>query len=142
MTNSISFAGTPLLLVICVLPVKVLRISRYIHSSLEGRQTVFSKDLCAVGMLRVWRHLMLLTTSRVALQAKPLSFLHVFHHSFVVVMAYLWLDQVQSLQQIALMTNAFIHVIMYLYYLLSSLNMHPPWKQLVTTGQIVQFVFR
>ena len=40
------------------------------------------------------------------MQAKPLSFLHVFHHSFVVVMAYLWVATSQSLRHIALMTNA------------------------------------
>ena len=57
-------------------------------------------------------------------------------------MAYLWLEEAQSLQQIALLTNTFIHVGMYFYYLLTSLNMHPPWKQAVTVGQIVQFVFR
>ena len=47
------------------------------------------------------------------LQAKPLTFLHVFHHTSVVPMAYLWLEQGQSLQQIALLTNTGIHVIMY-----------------------------
>jgi len=47
------------------------------------------------------------------LQAKPLSFLHVFHHATVVVMAYLWLEAGQSLQQIALLTNTGVHVVMY-----------------------------
>lgn len=47
------------------------------------------------------------------LQAKPLSFLHVFHHAMVVVMAYLWLEAGQSLQQIALLTNTGVHVVMY-----------------------------
>jgi hypothetical protein len=37
----------------------------------------------------------------------------VFHHSIVVVMAYLWLEAAQSLQQIALLTNTGIHVMMY-----------------------------
>ena len=49
----------------------------------------------------------------VCAQAKPLSLLHVFHHSIVVVMAYLWLEAAQSLQQIALLTNTGIHVMMY-----------------------------
>ena len=46
-------------------------------------------------------------------QGKPLSFLHVFHHATVVVMAYLWLAAGQSLQQIALLTNTGVHVVMY-----------------------------
>ena len=56
-----------------------------------------------------------LITARVAMQAKELSFLHVFHHSFVVVMAFLWLDAAQSLQQIALLVNTSIQVLMYWY---------------------------
>ncbi|KAK9794946.1 hypothetical protein WJX73_007784 [Symbiochloris irregularis] len=83
----------------------------------------------------------LLDTFILVWKAKPLSFLHVFHHSLVVIMAYLWLDQAQSLQQIALLTNAGIHMGMYFYYFLTSLGFRPPWKQLVTVGQIIQFVF-
>lgn len=78
----------------------------------------------------------------VSSQAKPMSLLHVFHHSVVVVMAYLWLEAAQSLQQVALLTNTAIHVIMYWYYLLSVLKRPPAWKKVVTTSQIAQFVFR
>ena len=76
------------------------------------------------------------------LQAKPMSFLHVFHHSVVVVMAYLWLEAAQSLQQIALLTNTAIHTLMYWYYLMCTLKRPPAWKRLVTTSQIAQFCFR
>lgn len=76
------------------------------------------------------------------LQAKPLSFLHVFHHTVVVVMAFLWLDAAQSLQQIALLTNTGIHVLMYYYYFMCTIKRPPRWKKLVTQSQIVQFVFR
>ena len=76
------------------------------------------------------------------LQAKPLSVLHVFHHSVVVVMSFLWLDAAQSLQQVALLTNTAIHVIMYYYYFLTSLKMAPAWKRVGTNAQIVQFMFR
>lgn len=77
-----------------------------------------------------------------ALQAKPLSFLHVFHHALVIPMAFFWLADVQSLQHIALLTNTFIHVLMYYYYFLCSIGSAPNWKRLMTTAQIVQFVFR
>lgn len=57
-------------------------------------------------------------------------------------MAFLWLDAAQSLQQIALLTNTGIHVLMYYYYFMCTINRPPKWKKLVTQSQIVQFVFR
>lgn len=76
------------------------------------------------------------------LQAKPLSLLHVFHHAVVPTMAFLWLEAAQSLQHLGLLTNAGVHVIMYLYYFLCSISIYPRWKRLITQCQIVQFVFR
>lgn len=75
-------------------------------------------------------------------QAKPLSLLHVFHHAVVPTMAFLWLEAAQSLQHIALLTNAGVHVIMYFYYFLCSIGIYPRWKRLITQCQIVQFVWR
>ena len=75
-------------------------------------------------------------------QAKKLTFLHVFHHATVVPMAWLWLHSSQSLQTVALLTNTFVHVVMYYYYYRSSIGSPPRWKKLVTNIQIVQFVFR
>nr|XP_043624075.1 elongation of fatty acids protein 3-like [Erigeron canadensis] len=72
---------------------------------------------------------------------RRLSFLHVYHHSVVVVMCYLWLSTSQSLFPIALVTNASVHVLMYAYYMLCALGWRPWWKVLVTNCQIVQFVF-
>lgn len=72
---------------------------------------------------------------------RRLSFLHVYHHSLVVVMCYIWLSTSQSLFPVALVTNASVHVLMYAYYLLCALGWRPRWKVLVTNCQIVQFVF-
>ncbi|KAK9071005.1 hypothetical protein SSX86_009573 [Deinandra increscens subsp. villosa] len=72
---------------------------------------------------------------------RRLSFLHVYHHSIVVVMCYVWLSTSQSLLPVALVTNASVHVLMYAYYLLSALGWRPWWKVLVTNCQIIQFVF-
>jgi hypothetical protein len=70
-----------------------------------------------------------------------LSFLHVYHHSTVVIMCYLWLHTSQSLFPVALVTNALVHVVMYTYYLLCAMGVRPKWKRVVTNIQIVQFVF-
>ncbi|GLT85944.1 hypothetical protein SLE2022_041120 [Rubroshorea leprosula] len=70
-----------------------------------------------------------------------LTFLHVYHHATVVVMCYLWLHTSQSLFPVALITNATVHVVMYLYYFLTAVGKRPKWKRLVTDFQIVQFVF-
>lgn len=83
----------------------------------------------------------LLDTLLLICKGKRLSFLHVFHHATVVVMAYLWLDSGQSLQQVALMTNTAVHVVMYWYYLMCTLKRPPKWKRLITTLQIVQFCY-
>ncbi|XP_002980011.2 elongation of fatty acids protein 3-like [Selaginella moellendorffii] len=83
----------------------------------------------------------LLDTAILILRKKPLTFLHVFHHSTVIVMCFFWLQFTQSLQVIALLTNTGVHVAMYTYYLLCSLGLHPPWKKMVTNLQIYQFLF-
>jgi hypothetical protein len=83
----------------------------------------------------------LLDTVILLLKKRPLSFLHVFHHATVIFMCFFWLLDTQSLQIIALLTNTAVHVIMYTYYFLCSINSPPPWKKVVTNVQIVQFVF-
>ncbi|KAM7278675.1 hypothetical protein ACFE04_005809 [Oxalis oulophora] len=70
-----------------------------------------------------------------------LTFLHVYHHSTVVVMCYIWLTSSQSLFPVALVTNASVHVLMYSYYLLCAVGVRPKWKRIVTDCQIVQFIF-
>ncbi|MBA0705120.1 hypothetical protein Golax_017333 [Gossypium laxum] len=70
---------------------------------------------------------------------KRLSFLHVYHHSMVVIMCYICLDSAQSSVPMVLITNCVVHVVMYTYYLLCTLGMHPKWKKMVTDFQLVQF---
>ncbi|XP_020221836.2 putative elongation of fatty acids protein DDB_G0272012 [Cajanus cajan] len=70
---------------------------------------------------------------------KRLTFLHVYHHSTVVVMCYIWLQTSQTLFPAVLFTNASVHVLMYAYYLSCALGVRPRWKKLVTNVQIMQF---
>jgi hypothetical protein len=107
------------------------------------------KDTAPVGRLYYWSYIYYLSkyyefldTVLLALRKKPTTFLHVFHHAVVVIMAWLWVDQVQSLQFIGLLTNTAVHVVMYYYYHLTTIGKSPLWKKFITTMQIVQFVSR
>ena len=55
------------------------------------------------------------------------------------VMAWFWLEYVQSLQFIGLLFNTSVHVVMYYYYFRRVLGWPVWWKRYVTTFQIVQF---
>jgi hypothetical protein len=110
----------------------------------------FPPEQTAVGRLffcsycyYVSKYYELLDTVLRVLKGQPLTVLHVVHHALVLVMAYSWLDSAQSLQVVGLLTNTGIHVLMYGYYLLSSLGLKPGRlvKQLITSSQIVQFLF-
>jgi hypothetical protein len=83
----------------------------------------------------------LLDTFILILKKRLLTFLHAFHHATVIVMCCLWRQFVQSLEIITLLTNTIVHVIMYSYYFLCSINHPPPWKKVVTNLQNVQFLF-
>ena len=69
----------------------------------------------------------------------PHFFLHVYHHAVVLVMAWAWLEYVQTLQFGGLLFNTAVHVVMYYYYFRRVLNLPVPWKRLVTQFQIIQF---
>ncbi|MBA0863181.1 hypothetical protein Goshw_017818 [Gossypium schwendimanii] len=70
---------------------------------------------------------------------KRLSFLHVYHHSMVVIMSYVCVNSAQSSFSMVLVTNCTVHVVMYAYYLMCTLGVRPKWKKMVTDFQLVQF---
>jgi len=55
-------------------------------------------------------------------------------------MAWLWLEQRQSLQWIGLLFNTFVHVVMYYYFSRTAIGVSVWWKNYITALQIVQFV--
>ena len=74
---------------------------------------------------------------------RQLSFLHIYHHSSIVMFS--WLFQRAAFDGdvfYAMGANAFIHTIMYGYYLARLLNVPMPkfMKPMVTNMQIFQFV--
>lgn len=83
----------------------------------------------------------LLDTVFLAAKGSKLEFFQVYHHSVVVLMCYFWLESAQSLQFGGLIFNTFVHVIMYFYFGLREIGYSPAWRGLVTSTQIVQFVW-
>lgn len=74
-----------------------------------------------------------------------ISFLHVFHHSYVPTVAYLasrWIPVVPNAMSFPFI-NCAIHVVMYAYYFLATfpaLRPHLWWKKYLTKLQMLQFV--
>lgn len=73
------------------------------------------------------------------------SFLHVFHHSYVPTVTYVatrWVPVVPNAMSFPFINSA-IHVVMYAYYLLAtfpSMRPHLWWKRYLTALQMLQFV--
>eukprot|EP00741_Cyanophora_paradoxa_P023777 tig00021621_g22966.t1 len=84
----------------------------------------------------------LFDTVIMVLKKKPLNFLHVFHHSSVILMVWSWLESGIIFSSQGMIFNTFIHVWMYLYYMVSALQIRVPGplKKAITQGQIIQFV--
>ncbi|MBA0758731.1 hypothetical protein Gotri_021702, partial [Gossypium trilobum] len=107
----------------------------HVHSSNQSQPSTTSSSL---PFLSSWPWVASFPSSPSG-SMKRLSFLHVYHHSMVVIMCYICLDSAQSSVPMVLITNCVVHVVMYTYYLLCTLGMHPKWKKMVTDFQLVQF---
>lgn len=103
----------------------------------------------AVGPLYFWSYLYYLSkyvelfdTLYIAAKGsmKGWGGLQVYHHAGVMFMAWWWLEYVQTLQFLGLLFNTSVHVIMYYYFYLRSVNIKPWWRKYITMYQITQFV--
>jgi len=82
----------------------------------------------------------LLDTVIVVLRKKELTFLHVYHHSVVMLNVWLWLQYSLVFATWGVMWNTGVHIIMYHFYYLTSIGKKDLWwKKYITTIQIVQF---
>lgn len=122
----------------------------YIYYDLQVRD-VFSKEnvggLIRHGMMVYWLSKLyeLLDTVFMVLRhrSRQISFLHVFHHSSITLLAdwSYFLNPVPAVVPIVSLNSA-VHVVMYGYYFLTAL--HPlhdfTWKKRITQMQILQFV--
>mmetsp|Transcript_16125 Transcript_16125/g.41911 ORF Transcript_16125/g.41911 Transcript_16125/m.41911 type:complete len:260 (-) Transcript_16125:96-875(-) len=141
--NFILCSGSAVMLAGCAY--EAMQEARRLHSF----QWLFCLDVGThvKGPLYFWSYIYylskyyeLLDTVILVLKGRALTFLHVAHHSMVLVMAYLWLECSQSLQVLALLFNTGVHVFMYFYYFMCSIGRPPKWKKAITNIQIWQFV--
>ncbi|XP_065070589.1 very long chain fatty acid elongase AAEL008004-like isoform X1 [Rhopilema esculentum] len=78
-------------------------------------------------------------------KSRQITFLHVYHHTSVLMMQWLVTKHVPgAIGCLAGMLNCFIHVVMYSYYMLAAFGPHMQkylwWKRYLTKMQIIQFV--
>jgi len=77
-------------------------------------------------------------------KSEQLSFLHLWHHSTIVVV-WGWVvntwpaENSSAAYAYGAWVNSCVHVIMYFYYGLTAMNIRPPFKKLVTMVQLTQF---
>jgi len=84
----------------------------------------------------------LLDTLFLILKKKPLSFLHVYHHSTIVVLCFFMIRYQMIFYFSGVIINATIHTFMYFYYFVSiAFDSSPWWKKYLTQAQIVQFIW-
>jgi len=100
-----------------------------------------------VGLFGYWRYhyflskfYELIDTVILVLKKKNLIFLHVYHHAIMLYISWIWISANYTIAWWGVMTNTLVHVFMYYYYFVATMNVHPWWKKYITTGQIVQFV--
>jgi fatty acid elongase 3 len=82
----------------------------------------------------------LLDTILLVLRNKPTPFLHVYHHSATLMLAWSQLHNECCIQWMPIVLNLFIHFIMYSYYSVQAMGFKIWWKRYLTILQIVQFV--
>lgn len=122
------------------------------HYNFRCQPVDYTTNSTALRMARaVWLYYMakiveLLDTVFFVLRKKQsqVSFLHVYHHTLMPVCAFIGLKFFAGGHGTLLgLINSFIHVIMYMYYMLSaipSMQKYLWWKRYLTIMQIIQFL--
>jgi len=103
--------------------------------------------LTAEGRMNFWTYVFYLSkyyefidTFIHILAKHKVIFLHWYHHVVTLVLVWMGLCDRNSMQWMAVFTNASVHIVMYFYYALTSAGYRPSWKKFVTQIQIYQFI--
>ena len=86
----------------------------------------------------------LVDTLLLMLRCKRVILLHAFHHALMPLVMWLLFEYGCGMPLMGLATmNAFVHVVMYGYYLAAAMRLDPPlwWKRRITALQLFQFCF-
>eukprot|EP01060_Flectonema_neradi_P006491 TRINITY_DN14389_c0_g1_i2.p1 TRINITY_DN14389_c0_g1~~TRINITY_DN14389_c0_g1_i2.p1 ORF type:complete len:265 (+),score=38.46 TRINITY_DN14389_c0_g1_i2:65-859(+) len=69
------------------------------------------------------------------------TFLHVYHHASISAVVWTYLRYTQGGDEfLAVGFNSFVHVLMYSHYFVTTFGVSAPWKSMLTSLQLVQFV--
>jgi hypothetical protein len=82
----------------------------------------------------------LLDTVIIVLRKKELIFLHVFHHTVVPYLFWVYMHSQQTAHWVLVLANLFVHVLMYFYYFEMIVGRRSLSPKHITMSQIVQFV--
>lgn len=82
----------------------------------------------------------LFDTFLLVLRGRPVTLLHIWHHSSVMLEVRGWLEYSMTIGVYGMAFNTFVHVIMYAYYAAAVLRIPFPLKRAITATQIVQFL--
>ncbi|KAF9228201.1 GNS1/SUR4 membrane protein [Gyrodon lividus] len=87
-----------------------------------------------------FKYIEFLDTIFLVLKKRPLSFLHVFHHSTTALLTFVQIEGRVSGAWTAISLNLAVHVVMYYYYFAAAGGAKIWWKKHLTTVQIIQFI--
>jgi len=104
----------------------------------------FNEQKGLLTLLYYWNYLFkyyeLIDTLFLVMKKKPIGFLHAYHHPATLVLTWTQLVDFSGMQWVVIELNLFVHTVMYFYFALAAMHIQLPFKQIVTTLQILQFV--
>jgi len=104
-------------------------------------KNAYTEPLRVLYYINMWtKAYELIDTFFLVLKKKPLSFLHVYHHTLTLVLTFSQLKGGNVVQWLVISLNLLVHVFMYYYYARTAMGAKIWWKQLLTVLQITQFI--
>lgn len=79
-------------------------------------------------------------TALLICEGKSLTVLHWFHHAFTFVLSYVALRTSTTYSFVAMISNSWIHSVMYTYYAFAAVGLKPSWGMVLTKFQMLQFI--